>query len=234
MMGCVVTHSFVCRNPELIGEYIRTYIIERYVSFVHKFLERLSILSPTPEKIMKFLNGLTRRGNCLVNLTINSDIIRHCALKYVDAKVLCLIFRTQSSSIKTDKFYQLDDQVLQDKLFSIIEENEIYKTIQEIGNFLYRVGVEEGNYEFVKRFLNSVIKRYNNIENCYKIQYIIDSMTGKGMRTDVVIPLIQFLHDNLIPFGSIKTIIALWEVIIALLYENANDNAPVMAIIEQS
>lgn len=180
---------------------------------------------------MKFLNGLTRRGTCLVNLTVDSDIIRDYVFKYADAKILCLVFRPQSSSIKTDKFYQLDDQLLQDKLFSIIDEKEIYKTIQEIGNFLYRV--KEGNYEFVERFLDSVIKRYNNIENDYKIRYIIDGMTGKGMRTGVVIPFRQFLHDNLKPFGSIKTVIALWKVINTLLYEKDNDNAPLMSMIEE-
>ncbi|CAG2207449.1 unnamed protein product [Mytilus edulis] len=195
---------------EMAGEYIRKCIIERrYASFVKTFLERLSTLSPPRDEMTEFLNGLTRRGTCLMNLMINSDIIRDSALKYAEYNVFCLIFRPKSLTVNHYKFYQLDDETLQEKLISIINENKNYKIIAEIGNFLYRIGVEEGNFIFVERFLDSILERYCHLVDHYKIRYIIDGMSAKGRRKEVVSRFIEFMQTNLLTFGSIKTIIGL-------------------------
>ncbi|CAG2207451.1 unnamed protein product [Mytilus edulis] len=129
-------YQFIRGYPEMTGEYIRKCIIEwRYVSFVKIFLEKLSTLSPPPEQIKQFTNGLTRRGTCLINLKVNSNLIRDWSLEFADINVFCLIFRPESSTIKHNKFYQLDDKSLQEKLISIIDENKNYKIIVGIGNF---------------------------------------------------------------------------------------------------
>ncbi|XP_052064754.1 uncharacterized protein LOC127704660 [Mytilus californianus] len=231
---CEFAYQIIRGCPEMIGEYIRNCIIERrYVSFVKIFLERLSKLPPQPEQMTKFLNGLTRRGTCLMNLKINSDIIRDCAFKYADINVFCLIFRPESSTIKHYKFYQLDDTSLQVKLISIIDENKTYKTMAEIGNFLYRIGVDEGNYEFVNRFLDSILDTYRSKENHCKIRYIIDGISAKGRRTDVVSRFIEFMQTNLLTYGSIKTIIGLWEVINTEIYKTDKNTASLMVILEE-
>ncbi|CAG2243113.1 unnamed protein product [Mytilus edulis] len=218
---------------EMAGEYIRKCIIEkRYASFVKTFLERLSTLSPPPDKMKDFLNGLTRRGTCLMNLMTNSDIVRDSALKYAEYNVFCLIFRPKSLTVNHYKFYQLDDETLQEKLISIINENKNFKIIAEIGNFLYRIGVEEGNFIFVERFLDSILERYCHLVDHYKIRYIIDGMSAKGRRKEVVSRFIEFMQTNLLTFGSIKTIIGLWEVIKTEINKNDENNTPLMSILE--
>ncbi|VDI33634.1 Hypothetical predicted protein [Mytilus galloprovincialis] len=219
---------------EMAGEYIRKCIIEkRYASFVKTFLERLSTLSPPPDEMKDFLNGLTRRGTCLMNLMINSDIVRNSALKYAEYNVFCLIFRPKSLTVNHYKFYQLDDETLQEKLISIINENKNYKIIAEIGNFLYRIGVEEGNFIFVERFLDSILERYWHLVDHYKIRYIIDGMSAKGRRKEVVSRFKEFMQTNLLTFGSIKTIIGLWEVIKTEINKNDENNTPLMSILER-
>ncbi|CAC5401690.1 unnamed protein product [Mytilus coruscus] len=227
---------FLRGYSEQIGEYIRKCIIEkRYYLFVKTFLGRLSKLSPPPlDQITRFLNGLTRRGTCLVNLAINSDIIRDFALNYADISVLCLLFRPESSNIKNCKFYKLDDKSLQDKLCAIIDENKKYKIISEIGKFLYRIRVQEENYEFVNRFLNKILDEYQNRDNLYKIRYIIDGMSSKGKQTDIVSHFKEFMQKYLLAYGSIKAIIGLWEVLNTETFQSSQplSNRPLMAVLE--
>ncbi|CAG2207454.1 unnamed protein product [Mytilus edulis] len=221
--------------PELIGEYIRKCIIEKkYITFVKLFLERLSTRVPSPEQMKAFLNGLTRSGTCLMNLTVNSDIIRDSTFKYGDVNVLCLLFRPKSSNIKHYNFYELDDIVLQDKLIAIMDENQSYKIITEIGNFLYRIGIQDENPEFVQKYLDSIIDKYNKRENVYKVRYIIDGMTGKGSRTGVVSLFIVFMQKHLLTYGSIKAIIGLWEALYTATHNNSQTVSYIqlMAVLE--
>ncbi|XP_063399602.1 uncharacterized protein LOC134684263 [Mytilus trossulus] len=221
--------------PELIGEYIRKCIIEKkFITFVKLFLERLSTRVPSPEQMKAFLNGLTRSGTCLMNLTVNSDIIRDSTFKYGDVNVLCLMFRPKSSNIKHYSFYELDDIVLQDRLIAIIDEKQSYKIITEIGNFLYRIGIQDENPKFVQRYLDSIIDKYNKREHVYKVRYIIDGMTGKGSRTGVVSLFIKFMQKHLLTYGSIKAIIGLWESLYAATHNisQTDSNIQLMAVLE--
>ncbi|VDI40777.1 Hypothetical predicted protein [Mytilus galloprovincialis] len=227
---------FLRHDSEQVGEYIRKCIIEKkYASFIKTFLGRLSKLSPPPlDQITRFLNGLTRRGTCLMNLAINSDIIRDFALDYADISVLCLLFRPESSNVKHCKFYKLDDKSLQDKLFAIIEGNKKYKIIIEIGKFLYRMRVEQGNDEFVNRFLDKVLGEYQNRDNLYKIRYLIDGMSSKGKQTDIVSHFKEFMQKYLLAYGSIKAIIGLWEVLNTETFQSSQpqNNPPLMVVLE--
>ncbi|CAC5401687.1 unnamed protein product [Mytilus coruscus] len=234
--GRELSHLLSRRSSELIGEYIRKCIIERkYVSFVKMFLKRLASVSYSPDQITKFLNGLTRRGTCLMNLILHSNIIRDFALKYAEANVFCLIFRPKSSTIKHYKFYQLDDKSFEDKLIAIIDENKNYKIIAEIGNVLYKLEIEDENHEFVKRLLKTIFDKYNDTEDASKIRYIIDGMFSKGKRTDVVPHFREFLHNNLLTHGSIKTIIGLWETLNNETYKSSEmiDYTPLMVVLAE-
>ncbi|VDI10966.1 Hypothetical predicted protein [Mytilus galloprovincialis] len=235
-MGRELSHLLNRRSSELIGEYIRKCIIERkYVSFVKMFLERLSSLPYSADQIKNFLNGLTRRGTCLMNLTHNSDIIRDLALKYAEVNVFCLIFRPKSSTIKHYNFYQLDDKLFDEKLMAIIEENKNYKIIAEIGNILYKIEIEDENHEFVKRLLKSILDKLNDTEDSLKIRYLIDGMFCKGRRTNAVTYFKEFLHHNLLTHGSIKTIIGLWETLNTETYKSSEtfDYTTLMSVLTQ-
>ncbi|CAG2207457.1 unnamed protein product [Mytilus edulis] len=226
---------FLRGYAEQVGEYIRKCIIEKkYASFVKTFLGRLSKLSPPPYQITSFLNGLTRRGTCLMNLAINSDIIRDFALEYADISVICLLFRPDSSSVKHCKFYKLDDKSLQDKLFAIIDGNKKYKIIIEIGKFLYRMRVEQGNDGFVNKFLAKILSEYQNQDNLYKIRYLIDGMSSKGKQTDIVSHFKEFMQKYVLVYGSIKAIIGLWEVLNTETFQSSQplSNPPLMVVLE--
>ncbi|CAG2207458.1 unnamed protein product [Mytilus edulis] len=170
-----------------------------------------------------------------MNLAINSDIILDFALNYADISVLCLLFRPESSNVKHCKFYKIDDKLLQDKLCAIIEENKKYKNITEIGNCLYRMRVEQGNDEFVNRFLAKILGEYQNRDNLYKIRYLIDGMSGKGKHTDIVSHFKEFMQKYLLAYGSIKAIIGLWEVLNTETFQSSQplSNPPLIVVLEE-
>ncbi|XP_063399603.1 uncharacterized protein LOC134684264 [Mytilus trossulus] len=227
---------FIRGYSEQVGEYIRKCIIEKkYATFVKTFLGKLSKLSPPPlDQITRFFNGLTRRGTCLMNLDINSDIIRDFTLDYADLSVFCLLFRPESSSVKHCKFYKLDDKSLQEKLCAIIDGNKKYKIITEIGKFLYRMRVEKGNDEFLKTFLAKILSEYQNQDNLYKIRYLIDGMSSKGKQTDIVSHFKEFMQKYVLVYGSIKAIIGLWEVLNTETFQSSQplSNPPLMVVLE--
>ncbi|CAG2207450.1 unnamed protein product [Mytilus edulis] len=58
-------------------------------------------------------------------------------------------------------------------------------------------------------------------------------MSAKGKRKDVVSCFIDFMQTNLCIFGSIKTIIGLWEVINSEIYKTDKNSTQLMAILEE-
>ncbi|XP_052075329.1 uncharacterized protein LOC127712756 [Mytilus californianus] len=152
--------------------------------------------------ITKFI----RPNGCLIQeknaVNVDNEILAGRLLNILVGISYCSTFSPNDSY--NDFANTCDEQYIFDETSGTVDKAKQ----NAIGRYLYRVGLQSDGKIFVEKFLSMVEKHIRNI-NPNILGYMIDGLTERGQRKEIVSQYKIFCEKNLFRYGSIDVVLNL-------------------------